>query len=110
MSILFVSNLPPETTPAELERIFSRHGHVLNAQMAVHQKTGQLQNFGLVEMSEKDARWAQETLNRSWYKFSRIEVQFTQAPVRNQNRNSRQGSYHGYFPFKDREIHLVSGF
>lgn len=107
MPVLFVSNLPPETTPTELERIFSRHGRVVSAQIAISQKTGQLQNFGLVEMPEKDAQWAQETLHHSWYKNNCIEVQFSGSL---QGRKFGRSPQTKNTPFKDREIHLVSGF
>jgi RNA recognition motif-containing protein len=106
MLTLIVSNLPPETTPSDLERIFARHGQVAQAQIAISQKTGQIQNFGLVQMPEADARWAQETLHRSWYKNSCIEVQFTQ--LRGPLRHQRSKAAGGRWP--EREVHLVSGF
>ncbi|MGE3724832.1 MAG: RNA recognition motif domain-containing protein [Candidatus Sericytochromatia bacterium] len=122
MPTLFVSNLPPETTPAELEKIFSRHGQVVQAQVAVSQKTGQIQNFGVVEMSESDAQWACETLHRSWYKNNCIEVQYSRAPFvssraskeREQTRDrgqDRSRDNRGNDPrLKSREVYLVSGF
>lgn len=107
MPFLLVSNLPPDTTPTDLERIFSRHGRVLSAQIAVNQKTGQIQNFGLVEMPEKDAHWARETLHRSWYKNNCIEVQWSSS-AHEQGQRSRPLNRHSLF--KNSEIYLVSGF
>lgn len=113
MPTLFVSNLPPETTPAELEKIFSRHGQVVQAQVAVSQKTGQIQNFGVVEMPEADAQWACDTLHRSWYKNNCIEVQYSRPFVssrapqeRDRNRDNRVSDPR----LKSREVYLVSGF
>jgi RNA recognition motif-containing protein len=109
MSMLHVSNLPPETTPAQLEEIFARHGQVVCAKMAVSHTTGQLQNFGQVEMPEEDAQWACETLHRSWYKNNCIEVQYSRTQYRNNRPYQKNEAKGNHSKFKD-QVYLVSGF
>lgn len=52
---LFVGNLSPETTDADLRTIFSEFGEVLSARVLKDMDTGVSRGFGFVEMADKGA-------------------------------------------------------
>ncbi len=63
-SNLYVGNLSFNTTTADLEALFARHGKVAKAQVITDRDTGRSRGFGFVEMgSSEDARAAIEALN-----------------------------------------------
>jgi len=50
---LYVGNLPPQMTEAELQELFSEAGHVSSAKIIMDRQTGQPRGFGFVEMETK---------------------------------------------------------
>jgi len=62
---IFVSNLPSQTTEAELKTLFSNAGNVMSAKIVEDRQTGQPKGFAFVEMSTQwEARRAVSMLNR----------------------------------------------
>ena len=51
MATLFVGNLAPTTTDADLLELFARHGEVASATVSVDRNTGRSRGFALVEMT-----------------------------------------------------------
>ena len=51
---IYVGNLPWKTTSDDLDRLFSRHGHVVSADVA-RRRGGQSKGYGLVEMTTGSA-------------------------------------------------------
>ncbi|HVR30607.1 MAG TPA: RNA-binding protein, partial [Thermoanaerobaculia bacterium] len=49
---LYVGNLPPGTTAAEVRAAFSRFGEVTSVDLATDRFTGHPRDFGYVEMDE----------------------------------------------------------
>lgn len=54
MTSIFVGNLSFETTEAELERAFSRHGRVSSVRIVTDRGTGSPRGFGFVNMPGMD--------------------------------------------------------
>jgi cold-inducible RNA-binding protein len=52
---LYVGNLTFNTTSADLQTLFARHGDVTKAQVITDRDTGRSRGFGFVEMSSADA-------------------------------------------------------
>ena len=50
---LYVGNLPPQMTEAELKELFSEAGNVSSAKIIMDRQTGQPRGFGFVEMETK---------------------------------------------------------
>ena len=50
MITLYVGNLPFTATDSDLERLCSRHGQVVRAQVLIDRETGKSRGFGFVEM------------------------------------------------------------
>lgn len=59
---IFVGNLPWSTTSDDLDRLFSRHGHVVTADVA-RRRGGQSKGYGLVEMPARSAPRAIEAVH-----------------------------------------------
>jgi RNA recognition motif-containing protein len=57
---LFVSNLSPETTEQQLEKVFSEFGNINSVKIIIDPQTGLPKGFGFVEMENKFA--AQEAI------------------------------------------------
>jgi RNA recognition motif-containing protein len=49
---IYVGNLSFETTAADLETMFAKHGTVQKAQVTTDRETGRSRGFGFVEMSD----------------------------------------------------------
>ncbi|NIM05812.1 MAG: RNA-binding protein [Armatimonadetes bacterium] len=60
---LYVGNLPWETTPEELEQIFSEYGEVTAVRVIMDTERGRSKGFGFVEMPQKAAAEARENIN-----------------------------------------------
>lgn len=61
---LYVGNLSPDTTAADLEALFSEVGPCLSTTVLTDRVTGQSRGFGLVEMSsDNDAQKAIAQMN-----------------------------------------------
>lgn len=56
---IYVGNIPFDTTDADLEELFSRHGNVVSARVITDRETGRSRGFGFVEM---DADAAEEAI------------------------------------------------
>ncbi len=52
---LYVGNLTFNTTSADLEALFARHGSVSKAQVITDRDTGSSRGFGFVEMATAEA-------------------------------------------------------
>jgi RNA recognition motif-containing protein len=60
---LYVGNLGFTITDVQLESLFAEHGTVESAQVIRNQESGRGRGFGLVEMSDPEARQAMQLLN-----------------------------------------------
>jgi RNA recognition motif-containing protein len=66
---LFIGNLPYDVTEAEVLKIFSDFGEVVNTNLVVDHFSGRPKGFAFVEMSTRsDGHRAMETLNKQEYK------------------------------------------
>jgi len=62
---IYVNNLPPQATEAELQTLFSDAGNVMSVRIVEDRQTGQRRGFAFVEMSTQwEARRAVSMLNR----------------------------------------------
>jgi len=62
---IYVSNLPSQTTEAELKTFFSNAGNVMSIKIVEDRQTGKPKGFAFVEMSTQwEARRAVSMLNR----------------------------------------------
>jgi RNA recognition motif-containing protein len=52
---IYVGNLAFETTPAEINTLFSRHGEVHEVTIITDRETGRSRGFGFVEMRNEQA-------------------------------------------------------
>jgi RNA recognition motif-containing protein len=50
---LYISNLSPETTEADLEKAFSEFGAIKSLKIIIDRETGISKGFGFVEMEDK---------------------------------------------------------
>ncbi len=60
-SNIYVGNLTFNTTSADLQTLFGRHGEVTKAQVITDRDTGRSRGFGFVEMATTEA--AQAAIN-----------------------------------------------
>lgn len=61
---LYVGNLTFDTTSADLEALFAKHGQVEKAQVITDRDTGRSRGFGFVEMATSEsAQVAIQSLN-----------------------------------------------
>jgi RNA recognition motif-containing protein len=64
--VLYIRHLPSLVTERKLERLFSRYGTVLNAEIIANPDSKKLGHFGVVTMdTEEGARAAVTALNHS---------------------------------------------
>jgi RNA recognition motif-containing protein len=62
---IYVSNLPPQSTEADLRTLFSAAGNVMSVKIVEDRQTGQSRGFAFVEMSTQwEGRRAVSMLNR----------------------------------------------
>ena len=62
---VYVGNLPPHTTEAELKALFSKAGSVMSVKIVKDRQTGQPRGIAFVEMSTQwEGRRAVSMLNR----------------------------------------------
>lgn len=52
---IYLGNLPPVTTAAEVRALFAAHGEVIGVDLIVDQQTGAPRGFGFVTMVGEDA-------------------------------------------------------
>jgi len=72
MKRLYVGNLPPGTTAAEVRAIFTRFGDVASVTLGTDRFSGRAKDFGYVEMEEGDAAIA--GLNRTELRGNTLTV------------------------------------
>jgi RNA recognition motif-containing protein len=61
---LYVTNISPDTSEAELKDFFLQVGPVVSVRIAIHPKTGLQRNYGFVEMETPElAQAAEQRLN-----------------------------------------------
>ena len=72
---IFVGNLPPEFTDAELKKMFEEFGVVLSANIGQDKKTGVSEGYGIVEMPVKrEARASVDALRGKEIKGKPLRV------------------------------------
>lgn len=71
---IFVGNLPWRTTEADLESVFSEHGDVERATIAMQNNSRRSKGYGFVEMSSEDGESAIDALNGSDLEGRKLKV------------------------------------
>lgn len=79
---VFVGNLPENFTDGRLAELFDPYGIVVGAYLARDVNTGELQNYGLVDLAPKKAvQTAVQQLNGALVDGNRIEVRATEVAI-----------------------------
>jgi RNA recognition motif-containing protein len=73
---LFVGSLPPTTTEATLEALFSPFGTVRSINLVKDLFTGKCKGFGFLEMEGHEARAAIAELDGKSYEGSHLKVKY----------------------------------
>ncbi len=72
---IYVSNLPPQTTEADLRTLFSAAGNVMSVKIVEDRQSGQPRGFAFVEMSTQwEGRRAASMLNRKVFMGNELLV------------------------------------
>jgi RNA recognition motif-containing protein len=80
--VLYIRHLPSLVTEQKLERLFSRYGTVLNAEIMTDPDPGRLDPFGVVTMdSDEGARAAIAALHRSQFFGGALSVRCATSKV-----------------------------
>jgi RNA recognition motif-containing protein len=74
MKKIYVGNLSPETSEADLRTLFSEHGTVRSLELAVDVFSRKCRGFGFIEMEGHEARAAIAALNGKTFKDRSIKV------------------------------------
>ncbi len=74
MKRMYVGNLPPTTTEAELSELFSQFGRVRALEMAKDLFSGRCRGFAFVEMEGHEMRAAVAGLNGTGFKGQLLKV------------------------------------
>lgn len=74
MKKLFVGNLSPDTSEAEVRELFSQHGTVRSIRLASDVFTRRCRGFGFIEMEGHEARAAIAALNGVMFKGRPLKV------------------------------------
>lgn len=74
MKTLFVGNLAPETTEADVRALFSDFGTVRGLRMSRDIFSGHCRGFALVDMEGHEARAATDGLNGKLFKGKSLRV------------------------------------
>jgi len=70
---LFIGNLPYDVSEAEILKMFSEFGEVVNTNLVVDQFSGRPKGFAFVEMATRsEGHKAMETLNKQDYKHRQL--------------------------------------
>jgi len=75
---LFVGSLPPNTTEASLQELFSEYGTVRSLTLAKDLFSGQCKGFGFIEMEGHEARTAIDALDGRAFEGSILKVKYEQ--------------------------------
>ncbi|HEX6979433.1 MAG TPA: RNA-binding protein [Alphaproteobacteria bacterium] len=79
---VFVGNLPEDFTDGRLAELFDPYGIVVGAYLARDVATGELQNYGLVDLAPKKAvQTAVQQLDGALVDGNRLEVRATEAAI-----------------------------
>lgn len=90
MTSIFVGNLSFETTEAELERAFARHGRVSSVRIVTDRGTGTPKGFGFVSMPGMDD--AEEAIARmNGQSIGGREIRVNEAQSRNSGGSTSSG-------------------
>jgi RNA recognition motif-containing protein len=95
---IFVGNLPPEFTDAELKSMFEKFGDVRSANIGQDKKTGASAGYGIVEMPVKhEARAAVDGLRGKDIKGNplRVRIMKPDDPFHNAAKPGKQDSAGG---------------
>ena len=76
MKKLFVGRLPPSTTEASLEALFTPYGRVHSLKLVKDMFSGQCKGFGFLEMEGHEARAAIAELDGKSFEGNFINVKF----------------------------------
>ena len=76
MKKLFVGSLPPTTTEATLEALFSPFGTVRSINLVKDLFTGKCKGFGFLEMEGHEARAAIAELDGKSYEGNHLKVKY----------------------------------
>ncbi len=96
MTNIYVGNLPPELTTAELEEAFAGHGTVNRAQIITDRTTGQSRGFGFVEMpNDAEGQAAIKALDGSELAGRVLTVNVARPKTDRRNRGGGGGSGRG---------------
>ena len=79
MKKLFVGSLPPSTTEASLEALFSEFGTVRSISLVKDLFSGNCKGFGFLEMEGHEARAAIAGLDGKTFEGSHLKVKFEEA-------------------------------
>ena len=90
MKRMFVGNLAPETSEADIEELFSHHGTVRGIKLVTDVFTGKCRGFGFVDMEGHEARAAMAALNGKSFMGKSIRVNEEQPKGKQGRRGSRR--------------------
>ena len=72
---VYVANLPPQATVADIKALFSKSGDVMSVQIVTDRFTGQPRGIAFVEMSSQwEARRSVSSLNGQEFLGSKLQV------------------------------------
>lgn len=89
MKKLFVGSLPPSTTEASLEALFSQFGTVRSVKLVKDLFTGNCKGFGFLEMEGHHARAAIAGLDGKSFEGNFLRVKFEEERGRGQKGRRR---------------------
>jgi RNA recognition motif-containing protein len=79
---LFIGSLPPDTTEASLQELFSKYGTVRSLTLVKDLFSGKCKGFGFVEMEGHEARSAIAALDGRSFEGSILKVKYEQPRVK----------------------------
>lgn len=89
---IYVGNLPYDTTDADLQSLFEKHGKVASARVIMDRETGRAKGFGFVEMPDRaEAQKAIEATNGSDLNGRPLRVNESQPKPRDDRRGGGGG-------------------
>ena len=86
MKKLFVGSLPPGTTEASLEALFSEFGTVRSINLVKDLFSGNCKGFGFLEMEGHEARAAIAGLNGKIFEGNNIKVKYEEPKTKGRRR------------------------
>jgi len=89
MKRIFVGSLPPSTTEASVEALFSEYGKVRGVSLVKDLFSGACKGFGFIEMEGHEARAAIAGLDGKSFEGSFLKVKFEE--VKSKGRGGKKG-------------------